>query len=74
MGIDQLWDKLEPTTQRWLIDNPGCVILPRSVVAAIEKASGARLEQDRHGESALSPADHDFLRTAATDLQQAPRA
>ena len=35
MGIDKLWDRLEPDTRQWLVDNPGCVILPRDVVAAI---------------------------------------
>jgi hypothetical protein len=65
MGIDKLWNRLEPDTQQWLIDNPGCKILPRSVVAAIVKATGAEFEQDRHGETLLSPGDCDFIRTAA---------
>ena len=72
VGIDQLWDQLEPETRQWLVDNPGCRILPRTVVAAINKATGDQLEQDRHGESVLSAADSDFIRTAA-DLQKAPR-
>ena len=70
MGIDELWDRLEPDTRQWLVDNPGCVILPRAVVAAITKATGEEFDQDRHGETALSPADCDFIRTTA-DLQEA---
>ncbi|MEW1982972.1 hypothetical protein [Pseudarthrobacter oxydans] len=44
MGIDKLWDRLEPGTRQWLVDNPGCRILPRTVVAAIAKATGEDLE------------------------------
>jgi hypothetical protein len=65
MGIDKLWDRLEPETRQWLMDNPGCRILPRSVVAAIKKATGAQFEQDRHGESTLSSGDCTFIRDAA---------
>ncbi|PNI10537.1 hypothetical protein CXX84_03550 [Arthrobacter sp. AFG7.2] len=70
MGIDMVWDQLEPETRQWLVDNPGCMILPRSVVAAISKATGDQLDQDRHGESALSPSDIEFIRNAA-ELQDA---
>ena len=70
MGIEKLWDRLEPDTQQWLIDNPGCKILPRAVVAAIIKATGAEFEQDRHGETVLSPGDCDFIRSTA-DLYEA---
>ncbi len=70
MDIEKLWDRLEPETRQWLVDNPGCRILPRAVVAAITKATGAELEQDRHGETVLSPSDCDFIRKAA-QLQDA---
>ncbi|MEV8000991.1 hypothetical protein [Pseudarthrobacter oxydans] len=53
MNIEKLWDRLEPGTRQWLVNNPGCRILPRSVVAAIAKATGEELEQDRHGETVL---------------------
>lgn len=72
MGIDKLWDQLAPETQQWLVNNPGCRTLPRTVVAAINKATGTQLEQDRHGESILSTEDCEFIRTAA-ELQNAPR-
>jgi hypothetical protein len=70
MGIENLWDRLEPETRQWLVENPGCRILPRTVVASIAKATGTELEQDRHGESTLSPGDCDFIRRAA-QLQEA---
>ncbi|WP_104044864.1 hypothetical protein [Arthrobacter sp. ZGTC412] len=62
MVIDNLWDRLEPETRQWFVNNPGCIILPRSVGAAISKATGVLLEQDRHGETIVSPTDRDFLR------------
>lgn len=65
MGIDKVWDQLEPETRQWLVDNPGCMILPRAVVAAISKATGDELDQDRHGESVLSDSDCEFIRNAA---------
>ncbi|MEW1918620.1 hypothetical protein [Pseudarthrobacter oxydans] len=70
MNIEKLWDRLEPGTRQWLVDNPGCRILPRTVVAAIAKATGEELEQDRHGETVLSPSDCEFIRTASR-LQEA---
>lgn len=72
MDIEQLWDRLEPETRQWLVDNPGCRILPRTTAAEIKKATGAEFEQDRHGESILSPSDCDFIRRAA-ELHDAPR-
>ena len=62
MGIEQLWDRLDAETRQWFVDNPGLLILPRAVVAAITKATGAELDQDRHGETVLSPGDCDFIR------------
>jgi hypothetical protein len=65
MEIEKLWDRLDAETRQWFIDNPGCMILPRTVVAAITKATGAEFAQDRHGETVLSPSDCDFIRRAA---------
>ena len=72
MVIDRLWDRLEPGTRQWFLNNPGCIILPRSVGAAISKATGVQLEQDRHGESIVSPADRAFIRTTAQGHQGGP--
>jgi len=71
MEIAKLWDQLDPETRQWLVDNPGCQILPRTVAAAIMKGTGEQLEQDRHGETVLSPSDCDFIRGAA-DRPDAP--
>ncbi|GKV72805.1 hypothetical protein NCCP2145_21860 [Pseudarthrobacter sp. NCCP-2145] len=56
MNIEKLWDRLEPGTRQWLVDNPGCRILPRTVVAAIAKATGEELEQDRTAKPSSPPA------------------
>ncbi|MEV7572221.1 hypothetical protein AB0P28_03875 [Pseudarthrobacter sp. NPDC089323] len=72
MDIDKLWDRIDPQTRQWLVDNPGCRILPRTLAAEIKKATGADIEQDRHGESLLAPSDCDFIRRAA-ELHDAPR-
>ena len=65
MGIEKLWDRLDTETRQWFVDNPGCVILPRAVVAAISKATGVEFDQDRHGETVLSPSDCEFIRREA---------
>jgi hypothetical protein len=65
MDIDRLWERIEPETRQWLVDNPGCRILPRTVAAEIVKATGADIEQDRHGESLLAPSDCEFIRVKA---------
>lgn len=73
MDISKLWDQLEPETQQWLVDNPGARILPRTVVAAMTRATGAEFQQDRHGEVLLSPGDCDFIRSKA-ELDDARRS
>jgi hypothetical protein len=62
--IQQWWDRLDPGTQEWLLRNPGCVVLPRTLANAIQQAVGD-MEQNRHGEVQLTPADQDFLRARA---------
>lgn len=63
--ITEWWDQLDSTTQQWLMENPGCQILPRAVVNAINLASGGSISEDQHGESPLSPSDHTFINTKA---------
>lgn len=73
MEIEKLWDRLEPDTRQWLVDNPGCRILPRTVAAMIAKSTGANVEQDRHGETLLSRRDCDFIHTKAAELHHLDR-
>lgn len=70
MNIKDHWDSLDSATQKWLIDNPGCQILPRTIATIISKETGEDLtgdqHGDQHGEKVLSQEDHEFIRSKAT--------
>lgn len=66
MNIKDHWDRLDPATQRWLIDNPGCQILPRTIATVISKETGEDLTGGQHGEKILSAEDLEFIRSKAT--------
>ena len=68
MKIKDHWDRLDPATQKWLIDNPGCQILPRTINTVVSKAAGEDLSTGRHGEKVLSQEDHEFIRSKATEV------
>lgn len=55
------WDKLSPSTQQWLIDNPGCAILPRTIATVICQEIGTPVDRDLHGGTPLSQEDRDFI-------------
>ena len=63
MNIKDHWDDLDPATQKWLIDNPGCQILPRTIATVISKECGEEATRIEHGQMALSQEDHEFIRT-----------
>lgn len=63
MNIRDNWYRLGPATKQWLTQNPGCLILPRTVVARICSETGVTAEADRHGETTLSQEDREFLKT-----------
>ena len=65
MDIRDNWDRLSPSTQRWLTDNPGCMILPRTITSIIRQETGGTADRDRHGTSPLSEADRDFIKDKA---------
>ncbi|MHA7210314.1 hypothetical protein [Arthrobacter sp. MDT1-65] len=70
MTMSTLWTSIDPTVQQWLLDNPGCVVLPRTLVNRVEAATGTSMTADRHGEYLLTEEDLRFLkdrRRAATD-------
>ncbi len=68
MNIKDNWDRLDPATQKWLIENPGCQILPRTITSIISRETGTVPVTGRHGEMALSREDHDFIRTKASRI------
>jgi hypothetical protein len=75
MMIEQWWNLLDGHTRRWLVDNPGCVVLPRTVVNAINTATGGLLDSGPHGEFSLSARDQEFIRQLGAHRgAQGPRA
>ncbi|MHA7289615.1 hypothetical protein ACX80V_08215 [Arthrobacter sp. MDT3-24] len=72
MNIKGQWDRLDHATQQWLIDHPGCLILPRTITATICKETGGTDEGDRHGETVLSQDDRDFIQAKAHEARTDP--
>lgn len=71
MNIRDHWERIDPATQRWLVDNPGCKILPRTIATLISKESGENAERGQHGEVALSQEDQEFIRAKAQEIMNA---
>jgi hypothetical protein len=67
MNIKDQWDRLDSTTQQWFIDNPGCVILPRTVSAVVNSETGSDDATDQHGERLLSQEELEFIRSKAKE-------
>ncbi|UZX02144.1 hypothetical protein F8G81_05565 [Arthrobacter sp. CDRTa11] len=65
MTLKDEWDRLDPETRQWLLENPGCVMLPRTVTARIKQHSVGLIETDNHGQLMLSREDLDFIREKA---------
>lgn len=61
MDIRRNWDKLSPSTQQWLTENPGSAILPRTIAAIIGREIGEPVIRDLHGGTPLSQEDRDFI-------------
>jgi hypothetical protein len=36
MALKEEWDRLDSDTRQWLLANPGCVLVPRTVTARIK--------------------------------------
>jgi hypothetical protein len=71
MHIREQRNRLDPTTQQWLIDNPGCMVLPRTLTAIINKETGEYADADVHGATVLSGDDRDFIQTKAREVTTA---
>jgi hypothetical protein len=61
--IKEIWDRLQPSTRKRLTENPGSVVLPRTLVETIAKELEVDLERDQHGQVTLSPDDQEFIRS-----------
>lgn len=65
MHIREFWNQLSPETQQWLIDNPGSVIVPRTVTTIIKGQTGDDSAVDIHGATVLTDEDRAFIREQA---------
>lgn len=65
MHIKEQWDRLDPDIQKWLIEHPGSLILPRTVTATINKETGEGSDVDSHGGTVLTDEDREFIRQKA---------
>ena len=63
--IKEFWDQLSPDTQQWLIDNPGTMIVPRTVTAIINGETGENAGVDAHGGTHLTDEDQHFIQEQA---------
>ncbi|MBT2548055.1 hypothetical protein [Arthrobacter sp. ISL-65] len=72
MRIKDHWNRLSPSTRQWFIDNPGCVIVPRTLRAAVTAETGEDSGVDAHGETVLSEDDQLFIRSMTRE--EAPTA
>jgi hypothetical protein len=73
LHIKEKWGQIDPATKKWLIDNPGCVVLPRTISTVISKETGQVPDNSLHGETVLSDEDWAFIRSEAS-LADDPRA
>lgn len=62
MSIRSHWDELDAGTQKWLMDHPGCLIVPRSLAAAMNNATAESVVTDQHGQILLTGDDVEFIR------------
>jgi len=62
MTLKEEWDRLDARTRKWLMDNPGCVLVPAVVTDAIQQAAVGRIDVDVHGQMILSREDLDLIR------------
>ena len=65
MSLKDEWDGLDYETRSWLLENPGCRVVPHTMSAKISKEAHEDFERDPHGQVVLSRADHDFIREKA---------
>ncbi|MDR7082682.1 hypothetical protein J2X01_001971 [Arthrobacter ginsengisoli] len=71
MHIKEQWNRLDPATQQWLIENPGCIILPRTLTTIFNEATGENADADVHGETVLTEEDRDFIQAKAREATAA---
>jgi hypothetical protein len=66
MTLKDEWDRLDSGTRNWFLNNPGCVMVPRTITTLINKNAAENIKCDVHGQMVLSPEDLDFIRQKAS--------
>ncbi|MDQ0770585.1 hypothetical protein QF031_003334 [Pseudarthrobacter defluvii] len=66
MNLKDRWDRLDPSVQKWFLDNPGCQMVPRTITTVISNETGEKLPTGQHGEVAISREDQEFIRSKVT--------
>lgn len=61
-NISSIWTRIDPGVQQWVLENPGCVVLPRTLVNRVEATIGESLHADAHGEYWFSGEELVFLK------------
>lgn len=72
LSLKDEWDRLDAETRKWILDNPGCVILPRTMSEKISTEAAGEFERDRHGQIPLSGEDLHFIREKVEAAGQNP--
>lgn len=65
MDLKTQWNRLDPATRGWLMDHPGCMILPRTISTMVAKVVDEPVLLDQHGAIQLSEEDVNFIRGRA---------
>ncbi|GAP56713.1 hypothetical protein AHiyo6_32780 [Arthrobacter sp. Hiyo6] len=65
VNLKDEWDRLDPETRTWLLENPECLKVPAAMSAKISQEAHGDIACDPNGQVVLSPADHDFIREKA---------
>lgn len=69
--IEEWWHDLDAEIHSWFAENPGCLILPRTVANTLCKVADCHDDQDRHGRLELSVRDREFIRTQVQFISHA---
>jgi hypothetical protein len=72
MSLKDEWDRLDEETRKSILDNPGGVILSRTMSEKISAEAEGEFERDQHGQISLSREDLDFIREKAAGAGQDP--
>ena len=72
MTLKDNWDRFDSETRKWLLENPGCALVPSTLTARIQLNSVTHIEVDAHGQMILSREDLDFIREKRTGVRTAP--